>query len=180
VHLGIKCGNFGHGFKFVPQANRPKQKSKQAIETRSFYGGVKSEDDSSVGVQGPNHVAVRSMTKSAWHSQTIGIFWDAYAGNRSGLLKVLDATMISQTWMQAAVGESHTDNSLSSALLALSTARLSRLTGYSDLQRQSDLHYSVAVKSLQKALHHPKQRFDDTVLATVMVLGVYEVRARQS
>jgi hypothetical protein len=75
----------------------PKRQSKKVQEKSSPNIEVKPKDDNNVDAPCPDHVASSSMTVSAWQSQSISLFWDAYAGNRESLLEVLDSTMISQT-----------------------------------------------------------------------------------
>jgi hypothetical protein len=84
--------------------------------------------------------------------------------------------MTSQKWLQAAVQEAPSDPTLRSALLSIALGRLNRATEDEYIKHQATLHYNASISNIRKALDHPERKFDDTLLAAVMVLGVYEVR----
>jgi Fungal specific transcription factor domain len=127
------------------------------------------------GFTNPLYVAADSLARTGRQSKAIGDFWDAYAPNTSGVLAANPSTMISERWLKTALQEAHGDSALYAALQSLALSRASRVTADEDVQRQAALAYNTTVKNIRKALDHPQRRFDDSVLAAVMVLGTFEV-----
>lgn len=121
-----------------------------------------------------------SLIKSAQQVQAVASFWDAYAPGVNHALSVKGPTMISEQWVYTSLQRAHMDPALESALLALAFSRLSRVDTNNSMRGEAMLQYDMTVKRIRKALQHPKRRFDDTLLAAVMVLATYEVRRLSS
>lgn len=171
VRLGLQC-QFGRQLKFVDETQPEKHKSTKSITVDNGHS-VPIYESSESGSGTPDSGLLQDLAVSAHQTNAIGAFWDAYAtsgfGNRT-------TTMTSQKWLRDVVHES-SNPALRSALLSLAAGRLSRLSGHQDASRQAAMQYSICIAEIRKALNHPRRRYDDGLLAAVMVLGTYEVRS---
>lgn len=169
IHLGLQC-DFGRGFKFIDETQPEKHKPTSSRKTHDHHP-VTTYKHAEVSSGTLENAALHDLDKSAHQANAIGTFWDAYATSSYGTRAT---TMTSQKLLKDVMHES-SDPALRSALLSLAMGRLSRISGHEDARRQAATQYSVSIAEIRKAISHPQRKFDDGLLAAVMVLGTYEV-----
>ena len=79
-------------------------------------------------------------------------------------------------WMWAAFTEQHHGRALTCSMSALSLARMGMVAKDQGLIASGRDQYAQALASLQYALYDPMLAFQDTTLAAIRALSIYEVR----
>jgi hypothetical protein len=108
-------------------------------------------------------------------SQAIGAFYDAYFPRFSGIASIPSQEDVSTRWLQTAISEAHTDKGLNDAIMALAMSRASRITHDKNARRDALMFYGSCVNNVRRAVASGDRLYDDTLLATVMLLAMFEV-----
>ncbi|RMZ89502.1 hypothetical protein DV736_g3267, partial [Chaetothyriales sp. CBS 134916] len=117
------------------------------------------------------------MEKSAFKEQAMGAFWNTYAPHQAGDIEIASndiSALASITWLRIALANAHTDPALHLSLMALCLSNASRMHQSPNLKHSSIQFYDSALREIKAALDNPARTLDDTVLAAVMILRIYE------
>ena len=116
--------------------------------------------------------------ETAFRSQVYDRYFEVYLPHLSKQWPQLQTDLEilpSTSWLHAATSVATTDPLLTNVLTALTLAHLARREGRRDFLNQSRMLYVQAIQGLNKALSIKGQSLDDTTLAAVMALSIYEV-----
>lgn len=80
-----------------------------------------------------------------------------------------------RNWLLQVPGMPSLDSSLEAAVFAVCTARLGKQDANQDLIHKSMASYYTGIRELQKAIHHPRTRWQEQTLAACFSLAMYEL-----
>lgn len=115
------------------------------------------------------------LSRSAVLSQAIGAFYDAYLPSVSGIATGFSQEDASTRWLRTAINEAHRNRGINDALMALAMSRASRITQNKNARRDALTFYGSCVSNVRRAVASGERIYDDSLLATVMLLAMFEV-----
>ncbi|MCJ1395273.1 hypothetical protein MMC18_008157 [Xylographa bjoerkii] len=118
-----------------------------------------------------------ALIQLASQQQYKALFWDAYIPQRSGAPTLTSGGLLppSVSWLQTACGESDGSATTSNGVLALSIARLARISRSRDLLETATRLHGFAIQQVRQRLAQHHVAHDDSLLASIMLLASYEV-----
>lgn len=120
-----------------------------------------------------------SLQRSALREQCLASFWDSYlphGGADTDSAVLLESnTHFSANWVKLVPGLHKPEHSLEDAFSALVMARLGRINDDLSLTHSSFRLHSKSISALQSAIRDKSRMLNDETVATVMLLGLYEV-----
>ncbi|MCJ1384127.1 hypothetical protein MMC17_007243 [Xylographa soralifera] len=178
VRFGLTCHGYAEDVKFVQVDPGSASPGSQA-HRRGKHGTRKTSFE--LIAASPQATGLSSqpidLMQSALRVQCNGLLWDDLAPHQSGTSLTAYGSQLpsSLSWIRSAFERSYGDNSLSTALSALSIVRRSRISQNTDLEHIAARLHVSAIQQVRKRLTGKHSYQDDSLLATIMLLASYEI-----
>jgi hypothetical protein len=135
--------------------------------------------DSSASSSPPSSASasqIARLNKSAIVSHATGAFWLAYVPVEIANTPLHCVTDIASSgWIRHALHHTQQDPGLEDAVAALALSRMSRQTGDARARKEALMFYGSTVRHVRRSILDPDKLNDDSLLATVMLLAIFEL-----